>query len=89
MAGPASRRARTADYPWSALRRLLSWAYDRGSISVNHAARALAACSIAIVPTSYWLPEHVDAFCNVVFPNFGSRSCSPSIPASARVICYG
>ena len=28
---------RTADYAWSILRRVLSWAYDRGKVSVNHA----------------------------------------------------
>jgi hypothetical protein len=28
---------RTADYAWSILRRVLSWAYDRGKIDINHA----------------------------------------------------
>ncbi len=58
---------RTADYAWSALRRLLSWAYDRGRISVNHAKSAgrLYDSNRADI---IWLREHVDAFCNVAAP---------------------
>lgn len=55
---------RAADYAWSTLRRLLSWAYDRGKISVNHArggGRLYESNRADII----WLPEHVDAFCHV------------------------
>ena len=55
---------RTADYAWSILRRVLSWAYDRGKIEINHAinpGRLYDSDRSDLI----WLPEHISAFCKV------------------------
>lgn len=57
-------KPRTADYAWSILRRVLSWAYDRGKIDVNHAinpGRLYDSDRSDLI----WLPEHITAFCKV------------------------
>ncbi len=46
---------RTADYAWSILRKVLSWAYDRGKIDVNH----------AIKPGRLYDSDHTDEVCVV------------------------
>jgi len=59
-----ANKPRTADYAWSILRRVLSWAYDRGKIDVNHAinpGRLYDSDRSDLI----WLPEHVAAFCKV------------------------
>lgn len=55
---------RTADYAWSILRRVLSWAYDRGKIDTNHAIKPSRLYD-SDRSDLIWLPEHVNAFCNV------------------------
>ena len=57
-------KPRTADYAWSILRRVLSWAYDRGKIDVNHAinpGRLYDSDRSDLI----WLPEHITAFCKM------------------------
>jgi len=55
---------RTADYAWSILRRVLSWAYDRGKIDINHAIKP-GRLYDSDRSDLIWLPEHVAAFCKV------------------------
>ena len=55
---------RTADYAWSILRRVLSWAYDRGKIDINHAIKP-GRLYDSDRSDLIWLPEHVEAFFNV------------------------
>ncbi len=57
-------KPRTADYAWSVLRRVLSWAYDRGKIDINHAIKP-GRLYDSDRSDLIWLPEHVTAFCKV------------------------
>ncbi len=57
-------KPRTADYAWSILRRVLSWAYDRGKIDINHAIKP-GWLYDSDRSDLIWLPEHVTAFCKV------------------------
>jgi integrase len=59
-----AKTPRTADYAWSILRRVLSWAYDRGKVSVNHAIKP-GRLYDSDRSDLIWLPEHVEAFCSV------------------------
>ncbi len=52
---------RQADYAWSVLRRLLDWAYDRGKIGVNHAARPGRLYDSDRADMS-WSPEQIETF---------------------------
>ena len=59
-----AHKPRTADYAWSILRRVLSWAYDRGKIDINHAinpGRLYDSDRSDLI----WLPEHITAFSRV------------------------
>ena len=57
-------KPRTADYAWSVLRRVLSWAYDRGKIDINHAIKP-GRLYDSDRSDLIWLPEHIAAFCKV------------------------
>ena len=57
-------RPRTADYAWSVLRRVLSWAYDHGKIDINHTIKP-GRLYDSDRSDLIWLPEHVEAFCKV------------------------
>ncbi len=59
-----ANQPRKADYAWSILRRVLSWAYDRGKLKVNHAINP-GRLYVSDRSDKIWLPEHVDAFCKV------------------------
>lgn len=57
-------KPRTADYAWSILRRVLSFAYDRGKIDINHAIKP-GRLYDSDRSDLIWLPEHVAKFCTV------------------------
>jgi integrase len=63
----AVRSARTADYAWSVLRRVIEWGVDRGKLTINRAVRGGRLYS-ADRADKLWLPEHVKAFSAIASP---------------------
>ena len=58
---------RQADYGWSVLRRVLSWAKDRSLIDINHATGG-GRLYIADRSDKIWTPEHIAAFMRIARP---------------------
>ena len=56
----AQRSARTADYAWAVLRRVIEWGVDRGKILENRALRGKRLYSVDR-SDKLWLPEHLSA----------------------------
>ncbi len=57
-----AHKPRTADAAWNVLRRILSFAYKRGRIDVNHAKEPESLYKNNR-RDSNWLPQHIEAFC--------------------------
>jgi integrase len=63
----AQRSARTADYAWAVLRRVIEWGVDRGKILENRALRGKRLYSVDR-SEKLWLPEHLSAIMSVATP---------------------
>ncbi len=84
----AVKSVRQADYAWTVLARILSWAKDRGKITVNPCERGGRLYNGTRVDF-VWSIEDEAAFLKTCPRICICRSCSRCGPASGRAICCG
>jgi hypothetical protein len=84
----AQTSLRQADYAYSTLSRILSWAQKRRLIAENPCAKGGKLYHGSRIH-KVWNDEDVDASCARLRRICVWRCCSPSIPGSGRAICCG